>query len=248
MKRTIKIAKVQAKLAAGKSGAFANLERLSEKIQGDIEKQYTKTFGTETSFSDWEGGKAAQTRRRLEQSLSTKYSKTRSLARNLKTAYVKAWRNKYKEIISKYRSKDPGYFDRDWYKYKKDGKGRLRPNHNPRSTIKFTSHALATGFLRDSIERSFRSGGGKYLNMPNLLLQSGAEVKFDKYDKDSTGVAHYQRFVEHLVKLGVLQDPSDFTTFLDDDVRDIATKMRQLIEANFADGVAGVLESLNEEI
>jgi hypothetical protein len=107
--------------------------------------------------------------------------------------FVKAWKARYARYISEYKKKDSGYRDRDWYKLKKravkknkaiiaqDKKrpGRkpkkpralptMKAGHNGRS-FKHSSEGLATGYLRESVEKAFKTGTKSHLKVPNPMV------------------------------------------------------------------------------
>ena len=230
----------------GSSALEKGLDRLNNKIIKALNKSYKKTFGKQTDIQDWIGAKSKSTRERLRRGLSTTYE-SNPANEKLKALYVKAWKAKYRKIISDYRSASPDYKSKSWYAYKKRNKGKARPAHANRQ-IKFVGWGLTTGFFRDSITKSFERGGSEYLKIGSLMLQGGFELNFDSYQKDSSGNSRYLMFVNLLQRSGAIEDQDSLFDFLPSDVNRIASQMRLTIETGFNEDAQTFLRQIREKI
>jgi hypothetical protein len=148
--------------------------------------------------------------------------------------YVKAWNRTYASYITKHKQalSQSKYDEFPFVKWKKENLGN-ESKYLPGETIKYTTHSLATGFLRRSISQAF-SGETNYrfLRLPNLFLVGGFE--FNRKMIATEAGSDYFKFITRasnfLNKLGVysgLQGASskDFVQFFDNDWQRIADFM-----------------------
>ena len=241
---------LELKLTSGLTGLERGLRRLNKELDSKLRDLYTKTFGTSTSYDDWKKGKINTTKSKLknESRLATSFSQSSSIGKQLTKMYVDAWKNKYDKIRQDYKSADSGYRDKQWSKWKSRGKGKYRTPHYPNRQVRYSTWGLTSGYLRQSIERGFQSGGNRHLKLGNLLVQGGFELDWDSYPKRSDGRVHYREFVDHLVRLGVLADGEEFINFLPSDWQRIANYMFYLIENNFVDNIDDILDTISIKI
>jgi hypothetical protein len=161
--------------------------------------------------------------------------------------YVKAWNRTYASYISKHKAALPKseYDELPFVKWKKENLGR-DSKYFPGQSIKYTTHSLATGFLRRSISEAFSGEENyKFLRLPNLFLVGGFEFNRRKIANDAG--SDYFKFITRasnfLNKLGVysgLQGASskDFVQFFENDWQRIADFM---VEA-WTEGPVSVME------
>lgn len=225
------------------------LAKMNKEILSRLNAEYQKLFGTETSFQDWARSKF-QTESRLR-SGQTSFNDT-SYNRKLKDLYVKAWKNKYALMRSQYQALSPGYQKGDWYKRKKRLKDRGEPapgrSGGPGSKIKYTTQALMTGYLRESIEKGFRSGGNEHLKVYNLLLQGGFELDLDSFPTTGGGGSYPSYFVSFMIANGILEDEQDFVDLLPSDWDKIANLIVHIVDEGWGEGFEQVIESYNMRI
>lgn len=217
---------------------------LNKQINDRLATLYEQVFGSSTRFEDWKKGKSRATKNKLQGRLFTDFNQGSAFSKKIKEMYVDGWKNKYDKIRRDYQAADPGYPENDWGKWKRKNKRRARTPHYKQRQVRYTTWGLTSGYLRESIEKGFASGGNKHLKVGNLLLQGGFSVDWDSYPKRSDGKVHYREFVEHLIRLGVLKDEDDFLEFLPGDWQAIANYMLFLIQNGFADNVDDILDSV----
>lgn len=100
--------------------------------------------------------------------------KSASFLSELNKIFEQAWRKQYDEYIRRHRAlprKIP-YEKTAWAKYKKENVGkRPGPWFAPSLPIRYTTHTLATGYLRENIAKAFKSRGNSLLKIDKSLAQ-----------------------------------------------------------------------------
>lgn len=233
----------RARLEKSKQKIKKKLNEFVEDANEEVNKLYQSVFGSSSKFTDWKGrGIKSQFSRQLKKDFNPGALNTV----RLKNLYAKAWKNKYDAIRAAYKSADPGYTEREWYKWKKRGKRKYRTPHYPARKIYYTTWGLASGYLRDSIETAFKRQGEE-VTYGNLFLQAGFEVDWSQYPQ-SKGKAHYEHFIDHLIQLGVVSSEADFFDFMNNDWRKIANVMSDIVRDNFVENVDEVVEQIRKEV
>jgi hypothetical protein len=126
--------------------------------------------------------------------------------------FVKSWRRRYRTYMAEYAQAEPDYSNGKWSKWKKIAKASgLSSQHNGQK-IKYTGPALATGFLRASVEKSFQKGGGPHVpNMPNPMISRWADGRGNfnfnyshpDYKNKVSGKSYPREFEKKLHSIGV---------------------------------------------
>lgn len=231
---------------AGPQKIKSALEELDSDTTKYLNKLFQDVFGPGERFSDWEGSKAKAQNEKLQKFLQTGYTSNSKSAKRLRMLYVDAWKKKYKKIRDAYASADSGYTDREWHEWKKRGRRKYRTPHYPARQVEYTTWALTSGYLRDSIASAFRSPQSEVF-VGNLLLQGGYQVNWEYYPQ-SNGQAHYQWFIELLIDKGVVSSEEDFINFLPSDWRKIANQMAKIAQQEFVGEMQGAIDKVDVEV
>jgi len=172
--------------------------------------------------------------------------------------FVRAWRKRYQFYIQQYTAANPDWRTRRWYKWKKKAKkfgGKAAYNDKK---IKYSTPALATGFLRQSIESAFRSGGTEYLSISNPMVSRWVttnkhfdlDYNYDGYKGRNSQDGYPIFFESRLKDIGVVEKKSSknfkkdsIVSIEDDDWEEMAEIMIDMYKKMFESGaVEDVME------
>jgi hypothetical protein len=148
--------------------------------------------------------------------------------------FSEMWHKRYQEYIKAHKKRTPmaQYRRLPWVKFKERSRGRKSPYIN--APIKYTTHTLATGYLRDSIHKSFRKRGSEFLDIPNPLraryLNQGSQLQFrHHYHKYPQAYLGWVKTVtERFVSYGFVKSLDRIVEFGEDDWARIADTMIQV--------------------
>lgn len=97
-----------------------------------------------------------------------------AVLRELNEVFEKAWRRQYDIYIAKHRAapRKVPYEKTRWAKYKRDNLNKKPgPWFAPSMPIRYTTHTLATGYLRENIAKAFKKRGNDLLKIDKSLAQ-----------------------------------------------------------------------------
>lgn len=198
---------LKSKILAGKNGLATKIEEAISEWVDDANKkiaeEYREQFGNSPMWSDWvenpiKASKLAEKR----QSKSQKRRNSRlfkEYTAGVQKIYNDYWSARYKEIqdlfpwspnsSGNYKQSDPY---KKHYRYKVRNYGRSS-DHNGK-TIKYTSPALMTGFLKMSIFEAISNDGNDYLDIFNDPLAVGFLFKPENYPVPKGGSMSYVEY------------------------------------------------------
>lgn len=206
------------------------LKQLSEKHRREFNKRLRKQFGDRAVKHIGVGnlGRFGDT---SLNTITTRYAEGPShLLNRISELYVNAWDRRYSEIRHRYLA--AGGNSKKWRLYKQRNQGK-EAKHNG-MPIKFSTEALMTGFLRQSVRDAFRSGGNKYLDVGNLMLEGAFAFHPDRYPgKDSK--SYVDRFIHFLMRRDILPESELLVDFSQSDWQLIAVTTRKIIKEGFVD-------------
>lgn len=175
-------------------------------------------------------------------------------ANDLKRLYVKAWQNTYKGYIVHHMSMTPEakYSGIPWVKHKRRNQGSPS-KFMPSRPLKYKTHSLATGYLRDSIAQAFEDGGDSSVSVFNLLVKGG--YKWNKSYLSSAEPA-YHKWIETVSKgfqsggmyAALGGDKDNIVQFGDKDWQDISKLMLQIYKDGPVEDVKNLLTTFTIEV
>lgn len=158
--------------------------------------------------------------------------------------YQEAWRRKYDDYIAKNKRAVPDkiYQSRPWYKKKKRMLDKEAPNYRPNKKIEYVGQGMATGYLRESIRRSFKRGGGKFLDLNESLTHIGWTFKPQSYDDKY--LKWFVRVSEYMKKIGVRGGMEPFVDFTDQDWSKIADILNNIYQQGPVEDIINIIEGM----
>lgn len=175
-------------------------------------------------------------------------------ARKLKRLYLKAWNSTYMHYRTVHAEANPEqtYARNFWVRHKRQNIGNPSP-FLPSRNLKYKSHSLATGYLRQSIFDAFVKSGNEHLQVFNLLVKGG--FSWDKSSYSNQGEKYFD-FIDIVSKtfegygmysaLGGNRD--DIVDFFSNDWDDISKMMLQIYKDGPVEDIKNLLNTFTIEV
>jgi hypothetical protein len=170
-------------------------------------------------------------------------------ARKLKRLYLKAWNKTYDYYRYVHSKVTPEqiYAKNPWVIHKRKNSGSPSP-FLPSHKLKYKTHSLATGYLRQSIFDAFIKSGNQHLQVFNLLMKGG--FSWDKSSYASVDQDYYEfidlissNFEDYGMYKRLGGNKDDIVNFFSSDWQEISKMMLRI----FKDGpVEDIKKLLNE--
>lgn len=175
----------------------------------------------------------------------------KQFAEVLQNLYVDAFKNHYKDIQRKHRSKAPQPAGQQWVDAKRENEGSPSPwNHKSigEHVDGHIDYAIMTGFLRHSILSVFQGDQtNKYFEFDNPMLRGAWRFNIENYN--FRGFNYVQKITEYFInELGILSDEQDIVDLPDDKMQKISGKMMDFLENGFSKEFINSIEKMDIEI